>query len=119
MNGTGPEGYGPMTGRGMGRCGGHARFDGSGYGMGTAHGFGRGREASYGPGRGMGSGQGIGRGLGWFAAGYQGVDERTAGANIRSALETRIAALRAELARTEDLLRASNTETGSSENSGK
>jgi hypothetical protein len=61
----------------------------------------------------------MGRGLGWFAAGYQGVDEEMAGANIRSALETRIAALRAELARTEDLLGASNTEQESSKGSGK
>nr|WP_319474141.1 DUF5320 domain-containing protein [uncultured Sphaerochaeta sp.] len=36
-NGTGPMGYGPMTGRGMGYCRG-----GVGYGMGRGAGFGRG-----------------------------------------------------------------------------
>jgi uncharacterized small protein (DUF1192 family) len=115
MNGTGPQGYGPMTGRLMGKCGGVAHFGGPGYGTGMARGSGRGRGAVYGPGRGMGPG--LGRGLGWFAAGYQEADERTAGADIRSALETRIAALRAELARTEDLLGASRTGQESSEGS--
>jgi hypothetical protein len=59
----------------------------------------------------------MGRGLGWFAAGYQGVEEQEAGANIRSALETRISALRAELARTEDLLGVTKTEPESTEGS--
>ena len=121
MNGTGPEGYGPMTGRGMGKCGGIARFGGPGYGMGMVRGFGRGQGAGNGPGRGMGFGRGMGpgRGLGWFTAGYQDVDEPTAGANIRSALETRAAILRAELARTEDLLKASGTETDPDKGAGK
>ncbi len=38
-NGTGPLGYGPLTGRGMGNCRGGA---GVGYGMGRGAGFGRG-----------------------------------------------------------------------------
>ncbi len=45
-NGTGPMGYGPLTGRGMGYCRGGA---GVGYGYGY----------------GMGRGAGFGRGLGW------------------------------------------------------
>jgi hypothetical protein len=59
-----------------------------------------------------------GRGLGWFAQGYQDRDERSAGANIRSALETRITVLKAELARTEDLLKASHIDPETPEGSG-
>jgi len=68
----------------------------------------------------MRPGQGMvpGRGLGWFAAGYQDLDERAAGANIRNALETRIAVLKAELARTEDLLKASHIDPEAPESSG-
>jgi len=47
FDGTGPGGIGPMTGRGMGPCGG-------------GYGYGRG-----GYGRGMGYGRGLGRGFGW------------------------------------------------------
>ena len=61
-DGTGPMGYGSMTGRGAGYCGG---FSGPGYmnplpgrGMGMGRGWGRGR----GMGRGMGRGRGWGRG---------------------------------------------------------
>ncbi|MFH2114111.1 MAG: DUF5320 domain-containing protein [Spirochaetota bacterium] len=114
LNGTGPQGYGPMTGRSMGRCAGGACFGVPGYGMGIGCGFGRGRGAGYGSGRGLRPG----RGLGWFATGYQDVGERAAGANIRNALETRIAALRTELARTEDLLGVSNTDPESGEDTG-
>ncbi len=51
-DGTGPEGRGPRTGRGLGRCG-------PGRGAGGT-GRGRGRDM----GRGMGAGRGLGRGLG-------------------------------------------------------
>ncbi len=44
-NGTGPMGYGPMTGRGMGYCGSGA---GAGYGYGMGRGFGLGRSFGYG-----------------------------------------------------------------------
>ena len=114
MNGTGPEGYGHMTGRGMGRCGGVALSGGPGNGRGMRRGFVRGPGA----GNGLGWGMGPGRRPGWFAAGYQDNNERTADANIRSALETRVTALRAELIRTEDLLKASSTEADSSNGSG-
>ena len=51
---TGPQGQGPMTGRGMGRCG---NGNGSGVGFGQGRGFGRGF------GRGAGFGRGFGLGL--------------------------------------------------------
>lgn len=53
-NGTGPMGMGPLTGRGMGRCGGSLR-SGAGF-----SGFGRGRGCGAGFGRGMGPGAGFG-----------------------------------------------------------
>lgn len=49
QDGTGPQGGGPRTGRGMGNCAGQG-------------GTGRGR--GLGPGRGRGAGRGLGRGLG-------------------------------------------------------
>ncbi|MGM0627498.1 MAG: DUF5320 domain-containing protein [Candidatus Fermentibacterota bacterium] len=53
---TGPDGFGPMTGRGLGYCTGHA-----------APGY-----ARPAPGRGMGRGwgRGMGRGRGWGRRGY-------------------------------------------------
>lgn len=57
LNGTGPMGMGPMTGRGAGRCGG-----GTNAGVGAGRGIGRGL------GRGMGRGMGFGRGRGYNTA---------------------------------------------------
>lgn len=51
-NGTGPMGYGPMTGRGLGRCTG---VNASNFGSGFALRFGRR----------LGLGRGFGRGFGW------------------------------------------------------
>ena len=42
FDGTGPMGYGPATGRGMGPCTGYAGFYGYGRGRGYGRGFGRG-----------------------------------------------------------------------------
>ena len=42
LNGTGPQGMGPMTGRGLGPCGG-----GRGYGRGMGCGYGYGMPWSY------------------------------------------------------------------------
>ncbi|AKM82416.1 TPA: hypothetical protein DD449_04980 [Candidatus Berkelbacteria bacterium] len=42
LNGTGPQGMGPMTGRGLGSCGG-----GRGYGRGMGCGYGCGMPWSY------------------------------------------------------------------------
>ncbi len=105
-DGTGPAGAGPMTGRGLGLCGG-ARPAGWGMGFGGGRGFG--------PGRGFGRGMGFGRGLGWFAAGYG-----QAGADFnKAALEERKAFLQAELDRMDDLIRnapgGSRTPEGNSE----
>jgi hypothetical protein len=62
---TGPEGMGPMTGRGMGYC---AGYDAPGY---VQPGYGRGYGRGYGYGRGLGYGRGFrgGRG-GWRNARY-------------------------------------------------
>ena len=66
-DGTGPMGYGPMTGRAMGYCAGYAvpgymNPGPGGYGMGFGRGWGRGMG-----GRGRGWGYGYGRG---YAAPY-------------------------------------------------
>jgi len=99
MNRTGPDGLGPMTGRGRGACGTAA---GMGRGFGGGLGLGRG----FGGARGASRGVGPGRGLGWFSVGYNGVGNAEYGTDIKSALEARSAFLRAELARTEALLAA-------------
>jgi len=57
---TGPDGRGPMTGRGFGYC---AGYPGPGYERGT--GMGRGRGYGRGSGRGYGQGRGFGRRRGW------------------------------------------------------
>jgi hypothetical protein len=67
-DGTGPRGYGPMTGRGAGYC---AGYNVPGYanpvgGRGFGCGFGRGR----GFGRGFGWGRGFGRGYGYYEPSY-------------------------------------------------
>ena len=54
LDGTGPQGQGPLTGRAMGKCG-----------------SGQAKPSGRGMGRGMGAGQGTGRGFGrGFAGGY-------------------------------------------------
>ena len=90
-DGTGPFGQGPMTGRGLGYCGGDGnpgRFQGRGGGMGR--GFGRGF------GRGLGRGFGRGYGFGWagFNAPY---DEKTALENRMKFLEEELKYLRDRL----------------------
>ncbi len=60
---TGPEGFGPMTGRRMGFCTGNVQpgfsYRNMGFGRGMGRGFGRGMGRGYG--RGIGFGQGY-----WF-----------------------------------------------------
>ncbi len=63
---TGPQGFGPMTGRGMGYC---AGFTGPAF-MSPGPGFGLGR--GFGFGRGFGRGLGFGRGRGFRRAGFGG-----------------------------------------------
>jgi len=68
-DGTGPAGYGPMTGRAAGYC---AGFGMPGFanpyvprmGMGWGYGRGFGRGMGFGRGRGFGRGMGFGRGWG-------------------------------------------------------
>lgn len=105
MDGTGPAGAGPMTGRGLGACAG-GRGAGRGYGPGPGRGYGRGFGAGRGPGfgPGYGFGGGLGRRMGWFSVGFGQAGEG-ASTNIKSVLEERRALLRAELERTEDLLK--------------
>ena len=93
-NGRGPEGVGPMTGRGLGLCGGVTA-------MGPRYGRGMGRGYRPGYGLGPGYGRGLGRGAGWFAVGY---NDAAVGADLNNALEQKRAFLLAELARTEALL---------------
>ena len=69
FNGTGPQGAGPMTGRGMGPCG-------------------NGRAA--GPGAGRGLGRGFGRGLGFgrgFGAGYRQPTKAEESANTKAYIQ--------------------------------
>lgn len=93
MDGRGPAGAGPMTGRVLGACAG-----GRGAGRGCGPGWSRGI------GHGFGAGQGPGRRAGWFSVGYGQTGEGAA-TNMKSALEERRDLLRAELERAEDLLK--------------
>lgn len=65
-NGMGPEGRGPITGRGLGPCSDRTttgkEFFGRGRGMAYGRGGGWGRGIAYGCGRGLGYGRGFGRG---------------------------------------------------------
>ncbi|NLB51099.1 MAG: DUF5320 domain-containing protein [Clostridiaceae bacterium] len=81
-DGTGPMGYGPMTGWGMGPC----REDGYGYGYGR-----RGRRMGYGR-RGYGFGRGYGRGFGPVYDGmpYDDRPEREILEEEREALQQRL-----------------------------
>ncbi|MBW1713586.1 MAG: DUF5320 domain-containing protein [Deltaproteobacteria bacterium] len=69
---TGPLGQGPMTGRGLGRCGPVGTRAGAGYGYGWWPGYGWGGGFGRGPGRGFGRGfgRGMGRGFGFRGCGW-------------------------------------------------
>lgn len=63
-NGTGPNGTGPMMGRGMGNCNGSVdteKVNGFGFGRGTGSGRRFGNGCGFGPGFGRGNGMGNGR----------------------------------------------------------
>ena len=111
FNGSGPEGAGSMTGRGMGRCGG-VRAQGS------VHGRGRGFGSGHGVGCGRGFGPGRSRGTSWLSAGYGAGGGPAAATTMKVALEERRAFLRAELARTEALLGEPNTDGGAGTDEG-
>lgn len=114
FDGSGPEGAGAMTGRGLGPCGGiHALVPGYGRGRGC----GPGRGMGYGRGRGFGLGRG--RGSGWLSVGYGAGGEVAAAADMKAALEERKAILRAELARTQALLGEADGSNPPNEDAGK
>ncbi len=102
FNAMGPNGSGPMSGRGMGHCGG-ARAFGPGYGYG--------RPAGRGTGCGAGFGYGRSPRPGWFAVGY-GAGDEVRDERFRGALEQRAAFLRSELQRTEALLKGAPVRDG-------
>ncbi len=67
---TGPGGFGPMTGRGLGYCAGYSAPGymypgGRGFGYGRAYGYGRGLGFGRGYGYGRAYGRGLGRGFLW------------------------------------------------------
>lgn len=49
---TGPQGMGPLSGRGMGPCQGEARFNNPGFGRGFGRGYNRGLNRGFGGGQG-------------------------------------------------------------------
>ena len=86
LDGRGPQGMGPMTGRGQGQCALPTSR------LGYTVGFGRGR--------GLGFGRGLGRGMGWWRTATQGVGRPSAsGIDERRGLQEEAAALEAELQR--------------------
>ncbi|MDD4731214.1 MAG: DUF5320 domain-containing protein [Desulfovibrio sp.] len=109
FDGTGPQGQGPMTGGGFGRCtGGTGLGRGMGRGMATGQGFGMGmgmRRGQCGRGAGFG-GRFAGRGaMGWNAAPVQPLSpeqQRDAMKQRLQWLEQESQALRSQLAETPD-----------------
>lgn len=88
LDGRGPRGMGPMTGRAQGHCALPASRPG------YSTGYGRGR------GCGFGLGRGLGRGMGWWRTSAQGTGREGAlESNDRQVLQEEAAALEAELQR--------------------
>ncbi len=113
-NGTGPEGRGPMTGRGAGYCAGHGIP-----GFANADG-GRGRGRGQGMGRGMGWGRGSGSGMAWcrdpLSVPFAPAPGRMPNADIeRWNLERRAEYLEEELKAIRGRLDALGTASGSAE----
>ncbi len=94
LNARGPEGLGPVTGRGMGQCGGA-----KGQNLRTGKGYGRGVGAEDGRGRGRGMCLGMGLGMRHGSGGGAGV-----GLGMGYGRGRRAELLRAELERTESIL---------------
>ncbi|WP_321416995.1 DUF5320 domain-containing protein [uncultured Desulfobacter sp.] len=88
FNQRGPQGVGPMTGRGQGICG-NRNATGAGYGTGYGAGYG-----GRGCGRGFGGGRGMGRGMG---RGFGPAAPPVSGALSESALQDRARILEDEL----------------------
>ena len=105
MNGTGPEGLGAMTGRGMGICRGTRAAGNPAYnrGMNYGRGMGCGRGMNYGRGmscrrgmnygRGAGCGRGMNYGRGADFCRWNAADERGMLENEREILKNRIAVI--------------------------
>ena len=93
MNGTGPEGLGAMTGRGMGICRGTRAADSTAYNRGVNYGRGMGCGRGMNYGRGMGCGRGMNYGRGTGFCGWNAADERETLENEKEILKNRIAAI--------------------------
>lgn len=83
LDGTGPQGQGPMTGRGMGKCAGAQPLY-YGLGQGRRMGANRGRKI------------GLGR-LGWFGAGLDKVDQKEVLKEEKDALKKELELVEKEL----------------------
>ncbi|RKZ11843.1 hypothetical protein DRQ32_05010 [bacterium] len=109
----GPQGAGPMTGRGLGHC---AGYEAPGYeadaaearGRGIGRGHGRGRRARMGFGRGLGGIRGFSRGrghqFGWDQDGYPDEAPRSASTDSLTELAADVTRLREQLAAMEKRL---------------
>lgn len=92
FNQRGPQGLGPMTGRGMGICG-NRNMAGVGYGAGYGAGYG-----GRGYGRGFGGGgRGMGRGFGFAGAPVPGPANEVALQERARILEEELNAIKAQL----------------------
>ena len=95
FNQRGPQGLGPMTGRGQGGCG-NRNTAGAGYGTGFGAGYsGRGCGRGFAGGRGMG--RGMGRGFGQAAAPVSGPVNEAALQDRARMLEEELNAIKAQL----------------------
>ncbi len=95
FNQRGPQGLGPMTGRGQGICG-NRNTTGAGYGTGSGAGYGgRGCGRGFAGGRGMG--RGMGRGFGQAAAPVSGALNESALQDRARMLEEELNAIKAQL----------------------
>jgi len=95
FNQTGPQGLGPMTGRGQGGCG-NRNMTGAGYETGYGAGYG-GRGCGRGFGGGRGTGRGMGRGFGPAAAPAPGAANETSLQDRARMLEEELNAIKAQL----------------------
>lgn len=98
-DGTGPQGLGPLSGKGFGLCADTgASVSGRAFGPRNAGGYGMGRGMRRGYGAGYGAGYGFGcRGRGFGRGGWLPQGAWTVPPDTRQTLEERAAALEAEL----------------------
>lgn len=96
FNQRGPQGLGPMTGRGQGVCG-NRSATGAGYGAGYGGAGYGGRGCGRGFGGGRGMGRGLGRGFGQAAAPVTGTVNETVLQDRARMLEEELNAIKAQL----------------------